>query len=440
MTISVVGSTTGSSVGAGPDSTITINSFAGTNGHLLLASIFRVTGSQSVSTCTPPAGWTLLHEGTSGAGQLSIFSRTCNAEPGSYVFTLTQTTVGIGGIIELSTDLSSDDWAILVGAGTAALSSVSEAGASLTASDIVLLLHIGAASHGNPIAASTSSSPPSGMTEQFDINYFILNSVSAQLECSFKTQSAGATGAKIATITAAHDTYGVPVLISDADQSIVIPPPAAVVPYVAPFDDVQFPPAISFGSTGGPHRQTQIAILGGGDERRNARWFNSRRSYDVGYLHSVDDVQALIQFFEARDSRLIGFRFKDWADYKSCAPLQAVRPTDQAIGTGDGAIKTFQLVKVYTSGSRSYTRTIIKPVWGTVRVALAGAEQLSGWNVDRTTGIVTFTAAPGVGVAVAAGFEFDVPARFDMDKLEVDLSHHGAAKVASCLIVELPPP
>ena len=42
---------------------------------------------------------------------------------------------------------------------------------------------------------------------------------------------------------------------------------------------------------------------------------------------------------------------------------------------------------------------------------------MSGWTVDTTTGVVTFTAAPAGGVIVRAGFEFDVPVRFDTDKL-----------------------
>jgi uncharacterized protein (TIGR02217 family) len=112
-------------------------------------------------------------------------------------------------------------------------------------------------------------------------------------------------------------------------------------------------------------------------------------------------------------------------------------PTDQAIGTGDGTTTAFQLVKRYASGAQSWTRTIAKPVTGTVRIVLAGVEQLSGWSVDTTTGDVTFTAAPGSGVAITAGFEFDVPVRFDTDVLDVTLDLERLGSITSIPLLEL---
>lgn len=141
------------------------------------------------------------------------------------------------------------------------------------------------------------------------------------------------------------------------------------------FHEIRFPTAIAFGSSGGPERKTEIVGLGSGFEERNAVWANSRRSYNVGYgVKTLDDIHAVIAFFEARMGRLYGFRFKDFADYKSCAPGATPTPTDQAIGTGDGTATAFQLVKTYTSGANSWTRTIAKPVSGSVRIAKAGVE------------------------------------------------------------------
>src|SRR5690606_30281915 len=135
--------------------------------------------------------------------------------------------------------------------------------------------------------------------------------------------------------------------------------------------------------------------LASGDEERNASWANSRRRYDVAYgIRRADDLAAVVAFFEARNGRLYGFRFKDWGDHKSCLPSGTSTPTDQAIGSGDGTTTAFQLVKSYASGSQTWVRTITKPVVGTVRIALDGAEQLGGWSVDTTTGVVTFDSAP----------------------------------------------
>ena len=142
-------------------------------------------------------------------------------------------------------------------------------------------------------------------------------------------------------------------------------------------------------------------------------------------------------FFEARNGRLHGFRFKDWGDHKSCLPSGTPSPTDQSIGTGDGTTTAFQLVKHYASGSQTWTRTIAKPVAGTVRVALDGAEQIDDWSVDTTTGVVTFDIAPAAGVAVTAGFAFDVPVRFDTDVLDVTLDLERLGSITSIPLLEL---
>lgn len=204
------------------------------------------------------------------------------------------------------------------------------------------------------------------------------------------------------------------------------------------FHEVRFPDNISRGARGGPERRTQIVELASGDEERNASWANSRRRYDVAYgIRRADDLAAVVAFFEARNGRLHGFRFKDWGDHKSCLPSQTPGPTDQAIGTGDGTTTGFQLVKSYASGTQTWVRTITKPVVGTVRIALDGAEQLGGWSVDTTTGVVTFDSAPAEGVAVTAGFAFDVPVRFDTDALDVTLDLERLGSITSIPLLEL---
>jgi len=204
------------------------------------------------------------------------------------------------------------------------------------------------------------------------------------------------------------------------------------------FHEVRFPDNISRGARGGPERRTQIVELASGDEERNASWANSRRRYDVAYgIRRSDDLASVVAFFEARNGRLHGFRYKDWADYKSGLPSQPITPTDQQIGTGNGSLKTFPLAKRYISGAQSWTRTIAKPVAGTVRLALGMVEQMSGWTVDATTGVVTFTTAPGNGVIVRAGFEFDVPVRFDTDVLDVTLDMERLGSITSIPLLEI---
>ena len=204
------------------------------------------------------------------------------------------------------------------------------------------------------------------------------------------------------------------------------------------FHEIRFPDNISRGARGGPERRTQVVELASGDEERNASWANSRRRYDVAYgIRRADDLAAVVAFFEARNGRLYGFRYKDWADYKSSLPSQVITPTDQQIGIGNGSLRTFQLAKRYTSGAQTWVRTIAKPVAGTVRVALGVVEQMSGWTLDTTTGTVTFAAAPGNGVIVQAGFEFDVPVRFDTDMLDVTLDIERLGSISSIPLLEI---
>lgn len=204
------------------------------------------------------------------------------------------------------------------------------------------------------------------------------------------------------------------------------------------FHEIRFPTAIAFHSTGGPERKTEIVTLGSGFEERNAVWANSRRRYDVGSgVKTLDDLSSVIAFFEARLGRLYGFRFKDFADFKSCAPGASVSPLDQTIGTGDGTTTAFQLIKTYTSGPASWVRRIAKPVDGTVHVAVAGVAQTTGITIDTTTGLITFDTAPATGAAITAGYEFDCAARFDTDQLAINLASFAAGEIPSIPIVEV---
>lgn len=190
------------------------------------------------------------------------------------------------------------------------------------------------------------------------------------------------------------------------------------------FLDLTFPRGVAAGVTGGPERRVDIVALSSGEEERNARWKHSRRSWDAGIaIRDVDELNLVVALFEEAGGPLHSFRFRDWSDYSSAAAIAAApAAVDQAIGTGDGTTDTFQLVKRY-GVLTPYLRPITKPIPGSVRVGLDGAAQGSGWAVDNSTGLVTFTAPPAAGVTVTAGFTFDVPVRFDTPRITVDLAY-----------------
>ncbi|MEO3387839.1 DUF2460 domain-containing protein [Mesorhizobium sp. CAU 1741] len=210
------------------------------------------------------------------------------------------------------------------------------------------------------------------------------------------------------------------------------------------FHEIRFPVDVSFGATGGPERRNEIVSLTSGREHRNLRFARSRRHFDAGTgVRSLSDLYEIIAFFEARRGSFHGFRFRDPFDMKSCPPDQQVQAADQHIGTGDGVRAEFQLVKRYGETEDAYDRAIRKPVAGTVRIAVAGTELDSpaDFSVDTATGIVTFEpgSIPVAGQEITAGFEFDVPARFDAERIAISLSAFNAGQIPSIPIVEIEP-
>jgi uncharacterized protein (TIGR02217 family) len=211
---------------------------------------------------------------------------------------------------------------------------------------------------------------------------------------------------------------------------------------LASFHDVLFPPAVSFGATGGPERRNEIVALTSGREKRNARFSQSRHRYDAGTgVRSLDDLHDVLAFFEARRGSLHAFRFHDPFDGKSCRPGAVPSAADQNIGTGDGSTRRFPLVKVYGTGGDAYRRPIGKPVASTLHVAVNGVELSApgAFAFDDAAGEIVFSAGaiPGNGLPVTCGYEFDVPVRFDTDRLEISLKAFKAGQIPSIPLVEV---
>ncbi|WP_204114642.1 DUF2460 domain-containing protein [Shimia biformata] len=206
------------------------------------------------------------------------------------------------------------------------------------------------------------------------------------------------------------------------------------------FHEVRFPASLSFGSIGGPERRTDVVTLANGFEERNTPWAHSRRRFDAGLgMRSLDDVETLISFFEARRGQLFGFRWKDWSDFKSSRASAEPDFRDQVIARADGVATAYPLVKLYRSGAFDYTRPVQKPVAGTVRIGVEGAELQEGvhFEVDTVTGQIDFANPPAEGQEITAGFEFDVPVRFDTDRIQTSVASFKAGDVPNVPIVEI---
>lgn len=207
------------------------------------------------------------------------------------------------------------------------------------------------------------------------------------------------------------------------------------------FHETQFPTDISFGAKGGPGFHTTVLTLGSGFERRNIDWSKARARYDVSHgVKTPAQLETLIKFFYARRGKAYGFRYKDWLDYK--LPFWATTPGDTdalpLFMTTGGAVNTFQLVKAYTDGVASFTRTINKPVSGTL-VLYDNGVLTADWSVATTTGIVTLgaTLAATTGRAITGYCQFDVPVRFDIDEMQASMVTFGVDSWDSIPLVEV---
>jgi uncharacterized protein (TIGR02217 family) len=208
---------------------------------------------------------------------------------------------------------------------------------------------------------------------------------------------------------------------------------------VSAFHDVSLPLPFALGASGGPERRVDIVALGSGAESRNTPWAHGRRRFDIGgAVRTLDELHELIAFFEARRGKLHGFRFRDPFDFKSCAPSNPISSTDQIVGVGDGERTEFTLLKAYGEGEAAYARSIQKPVGGSVIVAIDGiAINSSAFEVDAATGFLAFDVAPIEDASITAGFLFDTPVRFDVDRLDLMMDGFGAGRAVSVPLVEI---
>ncbi len=174
------------------------------------------------------------------------------------------------------------------------------------------------------------------------------------------------------------------------------------------FNDVRLLDCVAYGSQFGQQFKTRIVTLKSGHERRNVEWSMPLGRYSV-LFQALDpaDHTAVRSAHMASMGSAIPFRFKDWTDYQADGEL---------IGVATGDPQELQLVKSYTFGALTLERKISKPIADSVILYADGVE--IGVSVDDATGIVSFIA--DIGAEITWSGEFDVPVRFDSDRLDFD--------------------
>jgi len=199
------------------------------------------------------------------------------------------------------------------------------------------------------------------------------------------------------------------------------------------FTERQFPTKLSYGSSGGPGFKTSIFELDSGFVGGVSEWEKMRARYTVRLENATEEnIYNLEDHFYSMRGRAIGFRYKDWNDYKLA---------DANFFVGDGTTKSFQIFKRYKSGTFKFDRILRKIVQGTlVTIKIDGVAKTyqTDFVVAWNTGIVTMNTAPALGTVGQIVFlEFDNAVRYDDDFLNVSVSDFRQLTVNSVKLMEI---
>ena len=204
------------------------------------------------------------------------------------------------------------------------------------------------------------------------------------------------------------------------------------------FDDVAYPLPLGLDTKVSPAFSTSVTTTASGFEHRNSLWGDARLSFDVGPgIRSERDLGDLLAFFRARRGPARGFRLGDPSDYSSNGMTDTPTAGDQLLGTGDGSNSSFALVKRYGGDDdEAQLRRITRPRSGSVQVSVNGTAMLTGWTLGAL-GLVQFATPPAAGAIIRAGFLFDVPVRFEQDRLDISGLTFLAGEAPSVPLIEI---
>ena len=193
----------------------------------------------------------------------------------------------------------------------------------------------------------------------------------------------------------------------------------------------EFPVCVSAGSVSMPTYSTRVVTSGTGWESRNSNWQETRIRFNAATgVRGQIDLDDLVEFFHAVKGQALAFRFKDWGDYKSKGVADPITMSDQHLITSiAGGETVIPLRKVYEAEALYTYRDITQPVPGTILVAKDGSPLADPGDYTIVDGKIVLGVALAAGEQISAGFEFDVPCRFDSDELATQLEAFMAGSV-----------
>lgn len=215
---------------------------------------------------------------------------------------------------------------------------------------------------------------------------------------------------------------------------------------MARFKDVYLDRRVpSYPLSASPRWSTDIIVVDSGAEAANQKWSQPLYRFNIPEaIRSMEVYETVHAHWMIMAGPAYTFPFRNPFDFASrsiSAPslVPTITPNDVTIGIGDGAKTTFQIIKTYTRGIYIHNKNIRLPVVNTVRVAIGNVEQVTGWTVDRLTGIITFAAPPVNGASVTCGYLYDTNVRFESDDSFDSISqNYGVAGYSDLTLIEVP--
>jgi uncharacterized protein (TIGR02217 family) len=175
-------------------------------------------------------------------------------------------------------------------------------------------------------------------------------------------------------------------------------------------ENLIFPEELALGGSGGPMWFTEVVINAGGHEQRNQRWANARAEYEIGFQNrTLAETQTLFAIAYLTKGKANPFRFKDIV-------TQDYTGTDEPVGTGTGALATYQVIRRYTLAGYTYDRPVYKLVSGTL-VVKSNTVVVVPTAINLNNG--TFTLNATLGEAITASFQYHVPVRLNFDATKI---------------------
>jgi uncharacterized protein (TIGR02217 family) len=120
-----------------------------------------------------------------------------------------------------------------------------------------------------------------------------------------------------------------------------------------------------------------------------------------------DELRTLVGFFLQQQGTFRPFLFDDPTDNKVA---------DQIVGTGDGSVRTFQLVR----RMGGFDEPITAPNTLSAIRCNGVRQDPPVYTIDNETGLVTFATPPPAGQVIAADFTYRFRVRFAEDSAEFE--------------------